>query len=122
MRQGDLAAAEEQLKQATALNPASADIDVAWAKLRLRQTNLIEAEVLLKRAAEASPVTSPIKLTWIDFEVARGNLTAARRSAEELTDKVPEFIPPWTRLANIALIENRFDDCEKISNETSKSH
>ena len=38
-----------------------------------------------------------------------------RRSAEELTDKVPEFIPPWTRLANIALIENRFDDCEKIS-------
>jgi tetratricopeptide (TPR) repeat protein len=114
-RERNFAAAETRLKQIVATPAEQPSLDLALGKLRLAQTNVTEAETLLKRAADASPARSTPRLQWIDYRMLRGDVAGAKQAAEEITRKSPDYVPPWLRLAEISLREQRFDDCNTIS-------
>lgn len=115
VREKNFAAAEARLKQVAPSSVDPSSLNLALGKLRLAQTNLAEAETLLKRAADAAPVRSMSRVQWIDFRLSRGDIATAKEAAEEITRKCPDFIPPWLRLAEIALLEKRFEDCNTIT-------
>lgn len=117
LKEGNTTGAEEELKRATALQSKSPAVDTGWARLRLAQTNFLEAEVLLKRAAEASPITSLPRLQWADFRLGLGDLKGAKEIFENITHEAPEFVPAWYRLAEIAFVEKRNADCEKLTSK-----
>lgn len=119
-RLGNLTAAEDHLKRATTAGPSSPALDLAWAKLRFAQTNIIEGEALLKRAADASPFNSIMRLHFIDFHLGRGEISTARPYLVEITEKIPDYVPAWVRLANIALIEKRFQDCDELTKKATR--
>ncbi len=126
LQERDFAGAEQQLKLASASSPPSPQIDLITAKLRMMQTNFPDAEALLKRAAAASPPRSTYRLAYADFQMLRGNTPACQQTLEEITKKAPDYLPAWIRLANLALVQNRFQDCDALTKKAlgveSSSH
>ncbi len=114
-REGNFAAGEDHLKKAAIMAPESPFVHLSLAKLRLSQTNMAEGEAFLKRAAEAAPVRSSYRLMWAGFKIRTGDLPAARQILKEVTAKAPDYVPAWNLLADIALAEKDYKECEKIT-------
>jgi len=113
-KQLDLAKAESEFNQAAALEPKSASVQSALGSLYWARNELPQAGQAFKTAAELSPLRSPRRLRYADFEFKTGAVEEAKKLLTELTQKVPDYLPAWNYLAQIAFGDKKFDDCAAL--------
>jgi tetratricopeptide (TPR) repeat protein len=97
-------------QQALSLDPNSSAAHVAMGNLELFRRDLAKAEQHFKSASELAPLHTSRRLQYADFKLKTGDLQAARQSLEQIIKQAPDFIPPYTRLAEIAFAEKKFDE------------
>ena len=117
LRQNDLKAAEAAFKQAQSVDAKSSAAAMGLANLYLMQNDLSQAEAAFKAAAELAPTRSPRRLQYAQFKIQHGDLAAGKRLLEEITGQVPDYLPAWIRLAEIAAGEKKYDECDALLNK-----
>ncbi len=113
-RQQDLNKAEAEFKQALAKNPKSSVAYMALSTLYLMRNDLKQAEPALKAAAELAPLRSTRRLRYAEFKLQHGADGEAKKAVEELTRKVPDYIPAWLFLAETAFAQWKTEDCAAL--------
>jgi tetratricopeptide (TPR) repeat protein len=110
LRKTDLATAENELKQAIALEPKSAIAHMSMANFRVLQKDLGQAGQEFKIAAELAPIRSNEHLKLAEFQGATGALNEARANLKEITRQAPDYLPGWLLFAQLALAEKKYDE------------
>ncbi len=117
-RQRDLTNAEQEFKTAFAMDPKSADAHNALGNLAWIRNDLPQAEAEFKTAADLSSFRSARRLKLIDFKLRTGGFDDAKKLLEQLTQQVPDYVPPWGMLMSIAFAERRYEDCASLVHQT----
>ena len=110
----DDAAAEQAFLRAQALDPKSAAADSALGSLYLAQNKLAPAAAALKSAALLSPLRSYRRVLYARFEVQAGNAAEGKKLLQELTGTVPDYVPAWVALVEIALAESKSAEAKTL--------
>ncbi len=110
LRQGDLAAAENALRQALTADPKSAAAHMALGDLNLLKKDQKQAGEEFKKAAELAPVRSMERLKYAAFASAIGDTEETKRIATEMTGESPDYLPGWTLLAEVAFKNKKYDE------------
>jgi tetratricopeptide (TPR) repeat protein len=110
LRQGDLAGAENALRQALAIDPKSAAAHMAMGDLHLLQKDPKQAGEEFKKAADLAPLRSMERLKYAAFKSATGDAEEVRRISTEMTKQAPDYLPGWTLLAEVAFKEKKYDE------------
>ena len=108
--QGDLAGAENALRQALTNDPNSSAAHMAMGDLYLLQKNQKQAGEEFKKAAELAPVRSMERLKYAAFMSAVGDTGETRRISTEMTRQAPDYLPGWTLLAELAFKDGKYDE------------
>lgn len=111
MREKDVKSAEAHLRQAVAIEPRSGIAHAAMATVYFVQGDRTNATRSLQAAAEMSPPRSNVRLKWADYLIELGRVDEARASLEQVMKDAPGYLPPMTRLAQLALDQRRYEDC-----------
>jgi tetratricopeptide (TPR) repeat protein len=114
LRQQNLDKAESELKQAVALDPKSAATYLVLGNLYLLKNDLTQAEQALKMSSDLSPWHSARKLSYADFKLKTGAPDEAKRIAEGISQKAPDYIPAWLFLVQIEAGVRHFEDCDRL--------
>lgn len=112
LREHDLKNAELDFRRALSLDAQSAPAYAGLGSLYQAQQNLPKAEDAFKSAADASPPRSPERLEFAQFELQTGNPDKAKVLFTQMTKDAPDFVPGWIGLAETALAEKKYDDCD----------
>lgn len=115
IRSGHIAEAERYFQQALTLDPKSAHALAALATLALARKDLNAADAGFKAAAENSGPRSPHRIQYAQFKAQTGDVPTARRLLEESTKSIPDYLPAWLGLGEIALTEKKFDEAERCA-------
>jgi tetratricopeptide (TPR) repeat protein len=108
--QGDLAGAENALRQALTNDPNSSAAHMAMGDLYLLQKNQKQAGEEFKKAAELAPVRSMERLKYAAWMSAAGDTKETRRISTEMTKQAPDYLPGWTLLAELALKDKKYEE------------
>jgi len=114
LRQQNLDKAESELRQAVALDPKSAATYLVLGNLYLLKNDLTQADQALKMSSDLSPWHSARKLSYADFKLKTGAPDEAKRIAEGITRKAPDYLPAWLFLAQIEAAARHFQDCDRL--------
>lgn len=114
LRQGQVAEVAPELNQALALDPKLPAAHTALGNLYWMNNDLERADAAFKAGAELSPPRSSRRLKYADFKLKTGSTNEATKLLEELTRKVPDYLPPHIYLAQLAFAQDRLDDCSAI--------
>jgi tetratricopeptide (TPR) repeat protein len=108
----DTAGAEEEFKQALALDPKSgaANLDLGNLALLVHRDPK-QAEVYFRTAADLSPVRSSRRLRYIEFLSQVGRTPDAKKALAEIIREAPDYLPAWVFVMKAAFLEKRYDDC-----------
>jgi predicted Zn-dependent protease len=113
----DEASAESEFKEALKLDPSSSAAYIALGNLYWRRQDLNAADQAFKSAADLAPPRSPIRLRYVDFKLRTGAAAEAKNILEDMSRKVPDYLPPRIYLMKIACGEQREDDCvQRVQN------
>ncbi|MGD0812253.1 MAG: tetratricopeptide repeat protein [Verrucomicrobiota bacterium] len=115
MRQRSLDEAGNELGLALAARPNSSQTYFFMAELSILEKNEAEAARDFKMAAEFAPMRSIIRTRYADYLAQRGAAEDARKLLVETTQKVPDFIPGWIGLMNLALSGKEYDEAAKCA-------
>src|SRR5438132_146151 len=107
---GDLAAAGNALRQALTVDPKSSAAHLAMGNLHLAQKDLKQAGEEFKTAADLAPVRSIERLKYAEFEWGVGDADEVRRIATDMTRSVPDYLPGWFWLAELAYKDKKYDE------------
>jgi tetratricopeptide (TPR) repeat protein len=110
LRQGNLTAAENALKQALMLDPKSAPAHMAMGVLYLFQKDPKKASEEFKIATDLAPPRSPSRLKYAEFRAGTGETEEAKRVLTETTKQTPDYLPAWCLLAEISLKDKKYDE------------
>src|SRR6266571_1808393 len=114
LRRQDFTNAESEIKQAIALDPKSAAAHHALGSLYLARNDPEQAESAFKTGSDLAPIRSLRRLRYAEFKIQAGDLEAGKQILEGVTQKAPDYIPAWNRLAEIAFQQRKYDDCDKL--------
>ena len=107
---GNVAAAENALRQALTVNPNSSAAHMAMGDLYLLKKDQKRAGEEFKKAAELAPVRSMNRLKYAAFMSAAGDKEETRRISTEMTRQAPDYLPGWTLLAELAFKDKKYDE------------
>src|SRR5437867_2221906 len=114
LRRPDLSTAESEIKQALSLDPKSSAAHQVLGNLLLLRNDPKQAEQEFKTASDLAPIRSARRLRYADFKIQAGDVETAKRLLEEITQKAPDYIPAWARLATLAFDQKKYADCETV--------
>ncbi len=117
-RQQQFDKAEAELEQVATLEPKSAGAQMVLGNLFLAKGDLPKADAALKKSADLSSWRSPRRIGYADFKLKTGAAADAKQIAEEITQKVPDYLPASVFLAQVAGAQGRFDDCDTLLQKT----
>lgn len=112
LRQRDLAAAGNSLRQALALDPQSRAAHSLLGNLALLRNDGSNALAAFTAAAEDAPWRSPYRLRLADYHANIGETETARTLLEAIRKKAPDHLPALLRLASLDFAERRYAECE----------
>jgi tetratricopeptide (TPR) repeat protein len=115
-RERDLKTAEADYRRALALDPKSSSAYSALGALYWLQNNLPQADTALKTAFDLSPPRSSKRLQYAQFKIKTGDLEAGKSILKEMVKTIPDYVPAWMELANIAAAQKNYDDCATYLN------
>ena len=110
LNSGNVAAAENALRQALTVNPNSSAAHMAMGDLYLLKKDQKRAGEEFKKAAELAPVRSMERLKYAAFMSAAGDKEETRRISTEMTRQAPDYLPGWTLLAELAYKDKKYDE------------
>jgi tetratricopeptide (TPR) repeat protein len=111
LRQKEEGRAENEFKIALNLDPKSAVAYMALGNLYWSRQDLKAADQAFKTAADLSPTRSPIRLRYADFKLRTGAAAEAKTMLEDISHKVPDYLPPRVYLMKMACAEHRDEVC-----------
>ena len=77
-----------------------------WARKDLK-----EADQALKTAADLAPPRSPMRMRYVDFKFQTGAASEAKHILEDMTGKLPDYLPPRVYLMKMACAEHQDEGC-----------
>lgn len=104
--------AESLLQRAKAADESFASLYSVEAALHIARQNLAEANKSFQKAAELSPPRSPRHVQYAQFKIRTGDTATGIKLLEEITTKVPDYIPAWVALAEVCLAQNKLAECD----------
>jgi tetratricopeptide (TPR) repeat protein len=110
MLRGDAAKAKAALQRAIAIDSKSAAAHSALATFHAAQNNPEQALAEHKTAVELAPMRSAVRLKRAGYLAQTGAVAEAIATLTEMTRQVPDYLPAWRALAQIALAEKRHAD------------
>jgi Predicted N-acetylglucosaminyl transferase len=110
LRQGDLSAAEDALRQALTNDAKSAAAHAAMGDLFLLRKDPNQAGEEFKKAADLAPVRSIERLKYAAFKSGTGDTEEARKVSSEMTKKAPDYLPGWCLLGEVAFKDKNYDE------------
>jgi tetratricopeptide (TPR) repeat protein len=110
LRQGDLSAAENALRQALTNDPKSAAPHAALGDLYLIRKDPNQAGEEFKKAADLAPIRSTERLKYAAFKSGMGDVEEARKVSSEMTRKAPDYLPGWCLLGEVAFKDKKYDE------------
>ena len=110
LRQGDLSATENALRQALTNDPKSAAAHTAMGDLHLMRKDLNQAGEEFKKAADLAPIRSTERLKYAAFKSGIGDVEEARKVSSEMTTKAPDYLPGWCLLGEVAFKDKKYDE------------
>ena len=110
LRQGDLPAAENALRQALTVDPKSAAAHTAMGDLHLIRKDPNQAGEEFKKAADLAPIRSIERLKYAAFKSGTGDTEEVRKVSAEMTRKAPDYLPGWCLLGEVAFKEKKYDE------------
>ena len=110
-QQNDPARAESEFKAALNLDPKSIDALASLGALYWGRKDLKEADQALKTAADLAPPRSPIRMRYVDFKLQTGATAEAKDILEDMTRKLPDYLPPRVYLMKMACAEHQDEGC-----------
>lgn len=108
--EGDVAGARTALRRAVSFDAKSPQVHAAMAAFHQLQNNSAEMGRELKLAADLSPIRSEERLRRIEYQARTGAVAAATAELQDIARKAPDYLPVWSRLAQIAIGERKFDE------------
>ena len=113
-RQSHLKECEALCRRALQANPGFAEAYTVLGMTQLAQKDTAGATESFKKSAELSPPRSPRRLQYAQFLIRSDNLAGGKQVIEEITRKTPDYLPAWIALAELALAENKYPECESL--------
>ncbi len=113
-RTGDTNAGDAALNKALFLDAKSIPALSALGTLSWMRNDLTNADRNLKAAADLSPLRSSRRLRYADLKLQTGDAVAAKGVLTEITQKAPDYIPAWTKLAEIAFAQKDFTNSTSL--------
>lgn len=110
VRKSDMRLAEEELRLALAADSKSSLAHLAAAYLAAAREDMTKAEEEFEAAAEFAPLRSPQRIKCAEFQLTVGAGEKAKAALREITRQVPDYLPAWRELAQIAFTEKRYDE------------
>ncbi len=110
LNSGNVAAAENALRQALTVNPNSSAAHMAMGDLYLLKKDQKRAGEEFKKAAELAPVRSMVRLKYAAFMSAAGDKEETRRISTDMTRQAPDYLPGWTLLAELAFKDKKYEE------------
>src|SRR5262245_16996145 len=107
----DQARAEDEFKAALKLNPKSSEAYAGLGTLYWSRKDLKEADQAFKSAADHAPPRSPMRLRYAEFKLRTGEVAEAKSMLEDITRKIPDYLPPRVIVMKIACAEHQDEDC-----------
>jgi tetratricopeptide (TPR) repeat protein len=114
LRSTDLKKAEGEIQQAIASDPKSSAAYQVLGTLHQLRNDAKQAEQAFKTASDLAPVRSARRLRYADFKIQSGDPDGGKKLLEEITQKAPDYLPAWGRLAELAFDQRKYQDCEKM--------
>lgn len=114
-RQRKIPEAEALLQQALQIDPESATVNASLGTVCLAKKDLKAAEAAFAKTWKNAPPRSPQKLSYIHFKLQTGDTEGARRLLMELTNQVPDTLPPMLLLAEITAKDKKYDEALAIN-------
>ena len=109
-RTGDFAYAHAELQEVIKLAPRLVRAHSMMAKLYSLQHNWNKAGEEFRIAAELSPARSTARLSYAEFQKQVGKTEEAVRTLKEIVRQMPDYLPAWSLLADIALSQGKSDE------------
>ena len=110
LRQGDLSAAENALRQALTNDSKSAVAHTAMGDLHLMRKDPNQAGEEFKKAAALAPIRSIERLQYAAFKSGVGDTEEVRKISSEMTSKAPDYLPGWCLLGEVAFKDKKYDE------------
>ena len=107
---GNQPAAVNAVQQALSVEPKSSQAHMAMGDLYLFQKDVKQAAEEYKKAADLAPIRSNERLKYAAFKSAMGDAEETRRVAIEMTKQVPDYLPGWVLLAEVASKDKKYDE------------
>ena len=113
----DEARAESEFKEALKLDPKSSAAHMALGSLYWRRQDLNAADQAFKAAADLAPLRSSIRMAYVDFKLQTGAAAEAKNILEEMTRRLPDYLPSRVYLMKMVCAEHPDDDCvQRVQN------
>ena len=113
----EVPAASGLLQRALNSNPKSTVVHSALAELNFRQGDPAKGREELKQAAELSPPRSVARMSFAEYQLQTGAVPATIAYLKDLVHQAPDYIPPKRLLAQIAILEKKYDDAQAFVKE-----
>jgi tetratricopeptide (TPR) repeat protein len=110
LRQGDLSATENALRQALTNDSQSAAAHTAMGGLHLMRKDPNQAGEEFKKAADLAPIRSIERLQYAAFKSGVGDTEEVRKISSEMTSKAPDYLPGWCLLSEVAFKDKKYDE------------
>ena len=110
LNSGDLAAAENALRQALIVNPNSSAARMSMGDLYFLKKDQKQAAEEFRKAAELAPVRSTERLKYAAWMSAAGDTEETKRISTEMTKQAPDYLPGWTLLAELAFKDKKYEE------------
>src|SRR5262245_14872303 len=110
LRKGDAMAAMISVRHALAVDPKSSAAHMAMGDLSLFQKDMKQAAEEYKKAADLAPIRSTERLKYAAFKSAIGDTEETKRIATDMTSQVPDYLPGWVLLAELASKNKKYDE------------
>lgn len=107
---GDLAAADNALRQALTVDQKSSAAHMTMGDLYVLQKEPKHAREEYRKAAELAPPRSIERLKYAAFELGIGNTEETRNVATDIIKQAPDYLPAWCLLAELALRDKKYDE------------
>lgn len=109
---GDAGGARATYLRAVTQDPINVDARLALANFLSGQNSIAEARDEYKRAAENAPADGNTRLRYASFLVQTGATAEAVTYLTEMSRQIPEFLPTWRALVELAIVTGKLDEAQ----------
>lgn len=109
---GDADGARAAYLRAITRDPKGVEARLAFANFLAGQNFPVEARAEFKRAAESAPGDANTRLRYAAYLSQNGGAAEAVAYLNEMTRQLPNFLPAWRSLAELAIAARKYDEAQ----------